>query len=225
VISRSGERWLSAGQDLVHWAWLAGVSSFLSLLVGAPYVVHVFAGPRFHEAIAPLRILGGSVPAIALSSALTALCVARGYAKMLGAISASMLALNVIANIVVIPRFGIVGSAWATTACEYLGLALVALHFAHRSSIAVGKLHRVAGIALAVVISLGCAYLIRGWSLSLTHFAVGQLGVMGIFVIAVTVTGYLPRTLVMWMIGGRHHQPMWWHRVIDPRGFYRRSQA
>ena len=189
VISRAGEKWLPAGQDLIHWAWIVGLASFTSLLAGAPYVVHVFAGAQYHDAVTPLRILGGSIPAIAVGSALTALCAARGYAKMLGVISASMLVLNVISNIIVIPHYGIVGSAWATTACEYVGVILVAIHFARRSGTATSRLHRPLGLVAALGTSLLLVYLTWTWTATTIHFAIGQVMVLGSLVAVLGVTG------------------------------------
>ena len=223
VISRAGEKWLPAGQDLIHWAWIVGLASFTSLLAGAPYVVHVFAGAQYHDAVTPLRILGGSIPAIAVGSALTALCVARGYAKMLGVISASMLVINVISNIIVIPHYGIVGSAWATTVCEYVGVVLVAIHFARRSGTATSRLHRPLGLVAALGTSLLLVYLTWRWTATTVHFAMGQVMVLGSLVSVLGLTGYLPRTLMTWLLGGRHHKEAWWHRILDPRGFHRRE--
>ena len=223
VISRAGDTWLPAGQDLVHWAWIVGLASFTSLLAGAPYVVHIFAGAHYQEAITPLRILGASIPAIAVGSALTALCVARGFAKMLGVISASMLVLNVVSNIIVIPHFGIVGSAWATTGCEYVGVILVAIHFARRSHTPSSQLHRPLGLVASLGVSLALVCVIRSWAPTTTHFVVGQVMVIGSLVTVLAVTGYLPRTLMTWILGGRHRKEAWWHRFLDPRGVHRRE--
>ena len=128
-----------------------------------------------------------------------------------------------ISNIIVIPHYGIVGSAWATTACEYVGVILVAIHFARRSGTATSRLHRPLGLVAALGTSLLLVYLSWTWTATTIHFAIGQVMVLGSLVAVLGVTGYLPRTLMTWLLGGRHHKETWWHRILDPRGFHRRE--
>ncbi|MGD0675038.1 MAG: oligosaccharide flippase family protein [Polyangiaceae bacterium] len=100
------------------------------LAFGAPLIRVVF-GPGFGRAVPLLRILAVGVPLLFLNYGLTHFLVARDRGMMTQWFAFGMLGLNVVLDIVLIPRAGGAGAAWATditefvlTACCLCGLRL-----------------------------------------------------------------------------------------------------
>ena len=106
--------------------WLGGTAAVaLVMWFAAPRAVDMVLGQRFHGAVTPLRIL--LVGAVAVSSYhidVMALA-ARGRTAAAGATAVVGLVLVVVGDLVLIPRAGIEGAAWASVA-GYMGMACVA---------------------------------------------------------------------------------------------------
>jgi O-antigen/teichoic acid export membrane protein len=77
-----------------------------------------FFGERFEGAGPTLRWLLGAVTAIYAGAALMTALVAAGRMRSILAVAALALAVNVLANVVLVPRFGIEGAGIATLATE-----------------------------------------------------------------------------------------------------------
>lgn len=114
--------------DAVHSALayfaIGGAFSATAVITSGPVVVGIVAGPHFGAANTPLRILGLGLVFIFLATAMTSVCIARGFGNRIFIMSIVSLVLNVVLNLALIPVMGIVGAALATLACEVVSLAL-----------------------------------------------------------------------------------------------------
>jgi O-antigen/teichoic acid export membrane protein len=91
----------------------------------APLVIGIIAGDGdFTGSIHTLRILAFGFPAFFGSSLLMWVFVALKKYKLLSAIYLLGLFLNIILNLIFIPQFSYLASAWITGVCEYLILVL-----------------------------------------------------------------------------------------------------
>ena len=96
----------------------AGVVVALALaLVAGPVARGVF-GPEFARTVPALRILALALPLLFLNFGLTHFLVARDLGVLNLIFSGLMLAVSLLANLVLAPRFGSTGAAWATVATE-----------------------------------------------------------------------------------------------------------
>jgi O-antigen/teichoic acid export membrane protein len=86
-------------------------------LAAAPIVALVF-GPAFAPAVASLRVLALGLPLLFVNYGLTHFLIARDLGGKNLVLAAAMLALNVALNLLLIPRLGGPGAAWATVATE-----------------------------------------------------------------------------------------------------------
>jgi O-antigen/teichoic acid export membrane protein len=84
-------------------------------LVGAPALVRAFF---FARSLPSLRILAAGIPLLFLNYGLTHFLVARDLGRMAQWFAVTMLAVNVILDVVLIPRAGGPGAAWATVVTE-----------------------------------------------------------------------------------------------------------
>jgi len=84
-----------------------------TLVISRPLIIFLF-GPEYEEAINILRVYVLSLPGIFLFTAVNQRLVAEGREKRIFLANFSALAINIILNFVFLPRFGLIGSAWAT---------------------------------------------------------------------------------------------------------------
>jgi O-antigen/teichoic acid export membrane protein len=108
---------------LVYFS-IGGTFSATAIMVGGPTVIHIVAGPHFGPADLPLRLLGLGLIPIFFSTALSSVCIARGFGNKLFTVSVVSLILNVALNVAAIPAFGIRGAAVATLCTELVSLTL-----------------------------------------------------------------------------------------------------
>jgi O-antigen/teichoic acid export membrane protein len=114
---------------LLEDAWRPLLALGLPLTLGAcalaPLLVRVLFGEAFAESAPLLRVLIlGTLPLFWVSVASHALIAADRVWPLVGVYGSSA-ALNVVMNLLLIPRFGAAGAAAATLACEWLNLAAV----------------------------------------------------------------------------------------------------
>lgn len=96
-----------------------------------PIVVTLF-GARYAAAAAPLRVLGAGALFVFGTWILHAAAISTNLDRRLLITTAVGLVTNVVLNVVFIPRWGIVGAAWATVIAEALTVALLLIQVAHR---------------------------------------------------------------------------------------------
>lgn len=104
---------------LAYFAVAGALTAALGIVVGAS-VIRLYAGPHFDSAVVPLQILSGAQIVLFMTQGLSSMMIARGRFRKLFLCNAIGLVLNVALNLILIPSFGIRGSAAATTVCELL---------------------------------------------------------------------------------------------------------
>ena len=112
--------------------WI-GLSALLGMwLVGQPLLV-LFFGARFAGSFVPcLWILGGCAATCFASPLAGTLSGEHGYPRMILLAQLAALLVNIAANCVLLPRWGIVGAAMASTCAYVVSALLIAAAFAHR---------------------------------------------------------------------------------------------
>jgi PST family polysaccharide transporter len=114
------------------WAVGLGLGAALAMALLAPAVIRLVWGRNYLDAVPVVRSLFCAVPAVYLGIVATFAVGALGLEGKAARIVAGCLAANVGLNLVVIPRWGVVGAAWVTVATEAAGaagmLALTVLH-------------------------------------------------------------------------------------------------
>jgi len=206
VISKRGEEGLRASIDMLGYAWMIGALSVVVIYLGAPTAIRIFAGSHFQASVLPLRILGLSVLSVIVGSCLSAFCVARGFHKRLGAITGMMLVLNVALNVVAIPIYGISGSAFATTLCEFTGLFFLVRMIRKNSGFRFRDLQRPLAALFAAAFSLViCLLFVGGSTQSFVSTGLVEVAAISIFTLAVTLLGGLPIGVVHFIFPGQHH--------------------
>jgi O-antigen/teichoic acid export membrane protein len=99
----------------------------------APWIIQVLAGNQFGESVLILRILLIAMIFAYISHLVGFTLIAKGGQKQILVIGLMSLAINIIGNLIAIPRFGIEGAAWITVLTE--GLASVWMIIALKRSI------------------------------------------------------------------------------------------
>lgn len=105
--------------SIKYFAITGALIGALGIVTGAS-VIRLYAGPHFESAVLPLQILSGAQVVLFMTQALSSISIARGHHRKLFQCSLIGLVLNVALNLILIPPFGIRGSAAATTICELL---------------------------------------------------------------------------------------------------------
>ncbi|MGH9151690.1 MAG: flippase [Acidimicrobiales bacterium] len=96
----------------------------ITICVLAEHIVLIVYSPAYLPAVAALRWIIWAEIGMFLSPVVYHLLIASGRQRLLIAGAASMAVLNLALNLVLLPRFGAVGAAAATTLTELLGLAI-----------------------------------------------------------------------------------------------------
>jgi O-antigen/teichoic acid export membrane protein/O-antigen ligase len=104
------------------WTWLAvGVMPiFVALALFAPPLVELALGDGYQSATPLLRILSLAGAISVANNLLGSLMIALHKTRALFAQNAAAIALNVIGNLILVPKVGVVASAWLTAGCELL---------------------------------------------------------------------------------------------------------
>jgi O-antigen/teichoic acid export membrane protein len=117
------ERLRAVAQRAFDVLVLAAVPFVLGSLLTAPEIVRLLAGGGFSGATTPLRVLSIGGGLVFVNGMLSYLLIALGRQKATFFLNLGMVTLNVGLNLVLIPRYGAVGAAWATTVSEVSILA------------------------------------------------------------------------------------------------------
>lgn len=134
--------------------WLLGISVLFTVVllasrVGVPFVF----GPTFRDASPVLALLMVASAVLALHNAFTPLVTALGSTWALTGIAFVSTGVNVVGDLLLIPRFGILGSAWATVLAYVTGTALV-VGFAQRRI--GGRVLRLGWLCTPALTAYGC---------------------------------------------------------------------
>jgi O-antigen/teichoic acid export membrane protein len=120
--------WSSLEVRLLVVLALAGVAVGLVTLVVAGPLVEIAFGAPFAPAAALLRALSVTIPVLFINYALTTFMLARRRERAFLALTATLVPLNIGANLVLITHMGAIGAAWSTLVTEVamsLGCALL----------------------------------------------------------------------------------------------------
>jgi O-antigen/teichoic acid export membrane protein len=116
--------WKSTGLMLLGILVVVPTIYFLS-----PWIIQVLAGNEFGESILILRILLVAMVFAYIGHLIGFTVIARGGQKQILMIGLVSLVVNIIGNVIAIPKFGIEGAAWVTAITEMVaaGLMVVSL--------------------------------------------------------------------------------------------------
>lgn len=104
---------------------LAGTALF-SVLVAvfvyliAPWIVPMLFGREYPESVAITRVLFIATPALFVGFVATTICMSMRLEKLVATFSVAVIAINFALNLLIIPRWGALGAAWAKLASESL---------------------------------------------------------------------------------------------------------
>jgi O-antigen/teichoic acid export membrane protein len=176
------------------------VVAFTALLVVGVFVlgdsfVTVYFGASFHRSVLPLRLLLPGVLGFAIARIIWPVLQAGGHLRGILAATGTAVGLNAVLNVLLIPRFGIVGAAVATSIAYGL-MAVFHTLVAHRVSIrpfAGLPVIRIFGIALLTAGALALMDPFAPWYLDLSLLPVVGLVV---YVIGLFRAGVLTSTEV-----------------------------
>lgn len=112
-----------AGSLVVTLA-VAGVMIATIDVLGEP-VIHLVYGPSFGASAEALRVLGLALPFKFVWYVLSFALITIGRQRSLVPVTAVALVFNVAANVLLVPEYGYMGSAWATVATEAIVMAFL----------------------------------------------------------------------------------------------------
>lgn len=193
LATSSGERFANLVRRMEESLAALGVLAVMITLLFAPQAIEILSSHHFLGATTPLRLL-------AVSCYFSFLCTALGYAAVacnrhhrMIIVSAVGLVLNVGANILLIPRYGIDGAATATLISEFIALLGVRAIYARdvRSKLSLTKLS-IRPIAIGIIVTLFARYLLlRSWHAPIASVAWAPLIVV-LFFGLLALSGGLP---------------------------------
>ena len=150
--ARAGQDGTELGARIWHWLMVSAVPAFVGVALFAPLVIDLTIGPRYRAAVGLLRILAIFGGLSVVTNLAANVLVARGRMRPLYVQSVLAIGLNVGANLILIPRYGVYASAWITVATEALVCSISV--FAVRRHISIPVLIRVSrGPAAALVVA------------------------------------------------------------------------
>lgn len=104
----------------MNFVMVFGSAIIVLLILLADPIVALLGGPDFADSAVPLRCVGVAVMFSAMNIVLANYMISKGKERSWAAVNAIGLVLAIIANFVLIPRFGVVGSAISISLCEAL---------------------------------------------------------------------------------------------------------
>jgi O-antigen/teichoic acid export membrane protein len=161
--------------------WLLGTSVlFMLVVLGARVGLPLVFGPSYAGAAPVLALLMVASCALALFNSCTSLVGAFGATWVLTGISFVSTAVNVAMNLVLIPRFGIAGSAMATVLAYLTGGVLILAFVQHRVG---GKIVRLAWFTTPVILAYGCFAVFESWWFYPAVVVLGSLNVVALVMV------------------------------------------
>jgi O-antigen/teichoic acid export membrane protein len=103
---------------LWEWMLLLALPVVMVMLVFPEAVIHWTVGDAFHGAVPLLRILAASAVVGVLSNLFGTILIAKHIVRPLLWSNSIAIVLNVVANLVLVPIYGVSAAAWATVATE-----------------------------------------------------------------------------------------------------------
>ncbi|MFA5131382.1 MAG: flippase [Patescibacteria group bacterium] len=131
----SKEQYLKRLRKLMMLLLLLAVFVAIPITFLAPLIIKILYGEAFIGSIIILKIYIWAGVGVSVGSLINSYLVAENFRKILFASSFIAMISNVILNIVFIPRYGIIGSAWATLISYSLGPISILLFSKTRKNI------------------------------------------------------------------------------------------
>jgi O-antigen/teichoic acid export membrane protein len=116
--SKSPSAYASSLRRVVVLSFLVGAVAAVVVFLGADILTRVLYGPGFEGAAPILRVLSLVTFANSLALVGTYSASALGRERRAMRFALGMIAFNVLANVVLVPRFGALGAAWASAVGE-----------------------------------------------------------------------------------------------------------
>lgn len=120
----------SAVQRLMDLSVVAGYALALPTVLLAPWLIRIAYGPAFASGATVLAVHGWTLIWVAIGVARGQYCVNEGLIRLHLASTTAGAALNLGLNLLLIPRYGPVGAAWATLAAQVVAAWLSSYWFA-----------------------------------------------------------------------------------------------
>lgn len=117
---------ITCARRALAWTLLVAVAAAAAAAAVVPVVLPMVLGDEYAAAGLPFAVLCLGIPVIATSGVIGTALLASGRLRALGVQVAVSLAVNLMALVLLVPRFGAVGAALATLACEVAGFLLLA---------------------------------------------------------------------------------------------------
>ena len=108
----------------MNFVMVFGSAIIVLLILLADPIVALLGGSDFADSEVPLRCVGVAVMFSAMNIVLANYMISKGKERSWATVNAIGLVLAVVANCVLIPRFGVVGSAISISLCEALMFAM-----------------------------------------------------------------------------------------------------
>jgi O-antigen/teichoic acid export membrane protein len=156
-------------------------------------IVLLVSSPEFISAASPFAILMLGTAFSYMTTVFTSASVALDKHRKLLYVSSATLALNIMINLITIPRFGIIGAAWATAITELF--SLVAVYFLFRAQtgifVNVATVIRpvIAALAVLAVVTTGERFLPQD---PLLHAMTIGASAIGLYAVTLYVIGGMP---------------------------------
>lgn len=140
--------------------WLLGTSMLFSLiLIGARAGLPLVFGESFSGAAPVLALLMVATSGLGLFNACAPLVTAYGATWVLTGISFLFALANIVLDLILIPRFGIAGSALATALAYGMAAVLILIFLQRRAG---GKVLRLGWLPVPVLVACACFMLLDG---------------------------------------------------------------
>lgn len=115
-------RWANHDKDLFHQIYrkgnvamaIMGVVSMLLVWLLSPYVIHFLFGAEYAEAVELISILALSIPVLFLASSVGSALATKEHMRLRVKLMGAVAAINVVLNLLFIPRYGAQGAAVTT---------------------------------------------------------------------------------------------------------------
>jgi O-antigen/teichoic acid export membrane protein len=131
IESKDDEKITKLTRHAFRILFVGGIFASGVLVLWAPWIIELISTPEFaretvmgYGAVDAMRIVGWIFLVYFVSSLYTYILIARGEQKVMMYINAGIAVLNIIGNIIFIPIYSFVGSAWVTLATQVLLLIL-----------------------------------------------------------------------------------------------------
>jgi polysaccharide transporter, PST family len=164
----------------------SGLCVFMT--VGARIIVRVLYGKQFLPAAPLLSVLIWSEIAVFFASVVANVMVARNQQNLLPIPTVTGAAVNIVLNLVLIPRYAAMGASWATL-ISYSVAWMVVLLFFRRTRSLVWQ-----GIRFAVPIALVALLAVKAASFVSTLFLPSMFVGLTVFLVGAVVTGFLRKS-------------------------------